>query len=195
MKARLPLACLSLAAGLAAAEAPPAAPVTPAAPATTTAAAPKTAPAAPGAVSLSSLPPSALVTKMKQVRACLDDVFKIRSADTALPDLRQNPFRIPGAPAETAQASAGSAGGSSATPAPETEAGRLRRLVGTLSFGLIERPGQPVLVSLNSTSYKEGDVLRVTDTAANAPVLLRIRKIAGKSVTFGLGNSEYTVTK
>lgn len=173
------IAVLALAAGLRAADAPPA----------------KVAPAAPGGASLAALPPSPLTTKMKQVRSTLDEVFKVREPGSPMPDLRQNPFQIPGAPTDSAQAQTGTAGGRSGPQAPETEAGRLRRLVSSLSFGLIERAGQPVMVSLNSSAYKEGDVLRVTDLVNNTQVLLRIRKIAGKSVTFGLGNSEFTVTK
>lgn len=173
------IAVLALVAGLRAADAPPA----------------KAAPAPPGASSLAALPPSPLATKMKQVRTTLDEVFKVRDSSSPMPDLRQNPFQIPGAPADSAQVQTGNAGGRAGPQAPETEAGRLRRLVSSLSFGLLERSNQPVMVSLNSTSYKEGDVFRVTDPVNNTQVLLRIRKIAGKSVTFGLGNSEYTVTK
>lgn len=173
------IAALALAAGLRAAETPPA----------------KATPALPAISSLAALPPSPLTTKMKQVRTTLDEVFKIRDSSSPVPDLRQNPFQIPGVPANTAQAQTGNAGGRAGPQAPETEAGRLGRLAGSLSFGFLEKSGSAPMITIGSGSYKEGDMYRVTDPATNVQFLLRIKKIAGKSVTFGLGNSEFTVTK
>jgi hypothetical protein len=168
---------LALAAGLGAAATPP-----------------KGASPAPGASSLAALPPSPLATKMKQVHATLDQVFKARDPNSPLPDLRQNPFRFPGAPATTAQGQAGSTGGRAAQ-APENEAARLRRLASSVSFGFLEKTGSAPMVTIGSSSYKEGEMYRITDPVSNTQVLLRIKKIDGKNVTFGLGNSEFTVAK
>ncbi|MEN9663475.1 MAG: hypothetical protein RL324_2424 [Verrucomicrobiota bacterium] len=177
MKLTTFLAVLVLAAGLCAADAPP------------------PAKAAPGISSLATLPPSPLTTKLKQVRTTLDEVFKVRDPSSPLPDLRQNPFQIPGVPASTAQAQSGNAGGRAGPQAPETEAARLARIASSLSFGFVEKNGLAPMITMGSSSYKEGEVYRATDPATNAQYLLRIKKIAGKSVTFGLGNSEFTVTK
>lgn len=178
MKPRPIIFFLALAAALGAAEAP-----------TTTKASP--APPAP-ASSLASLPPSALATKMKQVRASLDEVFKVREQGSALPDLRLNPFRIPGVPADSTQAQAGGRG---AAPAPETEVVRLGRLASSLSLAFLEKSGQQVISIGGGSFYSEGQSVRMTDPVNNAQVSLRIKKIAGKSVTFVLGNSEFTVTR
>ncbi len=154
---------------------------------------PKGVAPAPGASSLAALPPSPLATKMKQIHTTLEEVFKARDPSSPLPDLRQNPFRFPGVPVASAQGQAGTTGGRAAQP-PEGEAARLRRLASSLSFGLVESRGQQ-LVSVGSSSYREGEMLRVTDPVTSAQVLLRIRKIDGKNVTFGLGSSEFTVAK
>jgi hypothetical protein len=151
----------------------------------------KAAPAAPG--TLASLPPSPLVTKMKQIRACLDEVFKLREGGGPAPDFRPNPFRFPAVASATGQAQA--AGGGRAATAPENEAGRLRRLAGSVSFGFLEKAGSAPMITIGSSSYKEGEMYRITDPVSNTQVLLRIKRIDGKNVTFGLGNSEYTVSK
>lgn len=150
---------------------------------------------APGASSLAALPPSPLATKMKQIHATLEEVFKARDQNSPLPDLRQNPFRFPSVPVASAQGQASTTGGRAAQP-PEGEAIRLRRLALLLtpSIGLVEARGQQ-LISYNAATYREGESVRVLDPVTNATVLLRVRKIDGKNVTFGLGNSEFTVSK
>ncbi len=178
MKAPPIILVLALVAGLGAVATPPS----------------KSAPA-PGASSLATLPPSPLATRMKQIRALLDDTFKLRDPASPMPDVRQNPFRIPGAPANASSAPSNANGGRT-TPAPETEALRLRRLALLLapSIGLVATRGQQ-MISYNSATYREGEMVRVVDPVTNAPVLLRLRKIDGKNVTFGLGSSDFTVAK
>lgn len=178
---------LALAARLGAAEAPPAAVTKPAA---------KAATGTTEITSLASLPPSPLVTKMKQIRATLDDVFKVRESGSALPDLRANPFHLPGTSATASQPPATAPGGRAAPP-PETEPARLRRLAGGLTWGVLERSGQ-LLISVSGASYKENDSLGVTDPVSNTRVILRVVRIAGgtqPSLTLRLGNSEFTLTK
>jgi hypothetical protein len=178
----LPLA-LALAASLGAAEAPPAA----------------TKPAATGTTeitSLASLPPSPLVTKMKQIRATLDDVFKARDSSSARPDFRANPFHLPGTSATAPQPQATAPGGRPATP-PETEPARLRRLASGLNWGVLERAGQ-LLITVSGANYRENDSLGMNDPVTNNRVVLRVTRISGgpqPTVTLRLGNSELTLTK
>jgi hypothetical protein len=181
------LLAIVLAARLGAADAAPKA----AAPAAAAKAAPAAAPTE--TASLASLPPSPLVTRMKQIRASLDDVFKIREAG-ALPDLRLNPFHLPGTPATATQSQAVATVGGRAV-APETEPARLRRLVGGLAWGRItDRNGQE-LVTIAGANYREGESFGLTDPLTNSRAVIRVLRISGNNLTLRLGASELTLTK
>jgi hypothetical protein len=133
---------------------------------------------------------------MKQIRACLDEVFKVRESGTALPDLRANPFHLPGTSATAPQPQAGTSGGRPAAP-PETEPARLRRLAGGLNWGVLERAGQ-LMITVSGANYRENESLGITDPVYNARVVLRVVRITGgpqPSLTLRLGNSEFTLSK
>ena len=131
--------------------------------------------------------PNPFAPRFKQVRERIDALFGHRNETPPAPDLRTNPFRVPGAPVATLPRH------DEAPKAPDvaSDLSLLQQSAATLRVsGVFEIGGRSHLV-INARPYKEGDVVQ-TQVQGEA-VYLRVREIAKRSVTLELNDAELTL--
>jgi hypothetical protein len=132
--------------------------------------------------------PNPFAPRFKQVRDRVDALFRLRNEPPAPPDIRTNPFRLPGsgnvAPATRPDEPP-------PTPAAVSNLSLLQDSMATLRVsGVFEISGRSHLV-INGRPYKEGDVVQ-TQVRGEA-VYLRVREISKHTVTLALHDAEMTL--
>jgi hypothetical protein len=136
--------------------------------------------------------PKPIAPRFKQVRDRIDALFGHRNETPPAPDLRTNPFRVPGAPVPAASVASREEGAPAPTaPAAVEDLSLLQESAATLRVsGVFEIGGRSHLV-INARPYKEGDVVQ-TQVKGEA-VYLRVREISKRSVTLELNEAELTL--
>ena len=135
--------------------------------------------------------PNPFAPRFKQVRDRIEALFGHRNETPPAPDLRTNPFRVPGAAVPVAPVNREQTAAAPTAPAAVADLTLLQDSAATLRVsGVFEIGGRSHLV-INARPYKEGDVVQ-TQVKGEA-VYLRVREISKRSVTLELNEAELTL--
>ena len=140
-----------------------------------------------------SAPPNPLTVRFKQVQERIAALYQHRNAAPLPPDPRFNPFRTPGTAPVMPQKGEGGEPVKGEVPdrMPSSNLALLQQGAATLKLGGTLEIGGSARLVINARTYKEGDVVQ-TQVRGEA-IYLRIKEIAGRSVTLSLNDAEMTL--
>ncbi len=153
--------------------------------------------AAPAPAAGKSAVANPLTVRFKQVQERIAALYQHRNEAPPPPDPRFNPFRTPGTAqvpppkVEGGDAAPGAADGQVPDRMPSSNLALLQQGAATLKFGGTLEIGGRARLLINARTYKEGDVVQ-TQVRGEA-IYLRIKEIAGRSVTLSLNDAEMTL--